>query len=219
MIAGAIFDLDGTLLDTMGMWSQVITDYLHTQGKAPKAGLLDDISAMSLLQAAAYCRKEYSLPYTDEEIVDAVLQRVRHFYLCEAKPMPNVKPFLAQLSSLGVRMCVATASDHTLIAHALKRCDMAHYFSQILDCIEAGHGKDAPDIYRQSLAHLGTPKEKTIVFEDATHAIETAKADGFLVASVYSPFEKDAERVRTLSDVHIDAYDNTEAFWQFAESL
>ena len=65
----------------------------------------------------------------------------------------------------------------------------------------------------------GYGREKTVIFEDATHAIETAKADGFLVASVYSPYEKDAVRVRTLSDVHIDAFDNMEAFWQFAEKL
>lgn len=219
MIEGAIFDLDGTLLDSMGMWMNVIFDYLRTVERVPKPGLMDTLSTMSLAQAAEFCRQDYALPFSVEQIVAEILKQIEHFYTYDAKPMPHVQEFLQELAAQGVRMCVATASDHALIERALRRCGMAHYFSQILDCIEVGHGKDEPIIYRQSLTHLGTPKEKTVIFEDATHAIETAKRDGFLVASVYSPYEQDPERVRTLSDVHIVTYDNTEAFWQFAESL
>ncbi|MGN0635126.1 MAG: HAD family hydrolase [Acutalibacteraceae bacterium] len=219
MIEGAIFDLDGTLLDTMGMWMNVIFDYLRAVDRVPKPGLMDTLSTMSLAQAAEFCRQEYALPFSVEQIVADILKQIEHFYTYEAQPMPHVQEFLQKLAAQGVRMCVATASDHSLIERTLRRCGMAHYFSQILDCIEVGHGKDEPIIYRRSLTHLGTPKEKTVIFEDATHAIETAKKDGFPVAAVYSPYEKDPDRIRTLADVWIDNYSETEPFWRFAQAL
>lgn len=219
MIEGAVFDLDGTLLDTMGMWSEVINIYLRSLGKEPKPDLMDTIWNMGLTQAGTFCKEDYDLSLTVPEIVQGILDQVSDFYRYEARPMPYVKEFLDALAAKGVRMTVATASDHQLIGEALERLGMRHHFSQILDCAEAGHGKDEPIIYRMALEHLGTSKEKTLVFEDATYAVDTLKKDGFLAVGIYSPYEKDKDKVRQLADTFIESYDQLNEFWQFAESL
>ena len=115
-------------------------------------------------------------------------------------------------------MCIVTASDRYQIEAALSRCSMAHYFDAIFTCSEVGHGKDEPVIFRKAMEHFGADRSSAVVFEDAIHAIQTAKADGFAVAAVFDSSEKRQAEIRDLSDCYIPDFEHTEGFWKFTSA-
>lgn len=100
---------------------------------------------------------------------------IEHFYRDEVHPKPGVVPFLKELRAKGVDVCIATATDCYLIESALRRCGIENLFDAIFTCSEVGHGKDEPVIFRRAMEHFGAQRGSTVVFEDAIHAIETAK--------------------------------------------
>lgn len=211
----AIFDFDGTLFDSMFIWDEVGEIYLHSLGLEPKPSLREDVRAMSLYQAAAYVRKEYGLSLSEEQIMEGINKTVEHFYIHEVLPKPGVIEFLERMKKTGAAMCIATASDRYQIEAALGRCGMEHYFEAIFTCNEVDHGKDEPIIFRKAMEHFEADRSNTIVFEDAIHAAQTAKADGFNVVAVYDSSEKRQDEIRRLTDCYIEDFEHTEDFWDF----
>lgn len=202
-IKGAIFDLDGTLLDSMSMWDNVGEQYLCSIGIRPKEGLSAILKDMSLQQGAEYMKKTYGVEKTSDEIIAGINAIVECFYTSKAQLKDGAAEFLQYLTERGVKMCIATATDKYLVEAALSRLGARAYFSEIFTCNGVGHGKDEPHIYEAACKRLGTSKESTLVFEDAAHAIETAKAAGFPVAGVFDASEENQKKVQELSDVYI----------------
>ena len=200
-LRGAIFDMDGTLLDSMQVWENAGEDYLRTLGCVPEEGVGELMKSMSLQQAALYCRERYALPLSVEEIMAGVNGRVERFYRQEARLKPGALDFLRTLSQRGVRMCLATATDLHLVEAALDRCGVRTYFSALFTCTQVGSGKDEPHIYRAALRHLGTGRADTLVFEDALYAARTAKGDGFVTVGVADAYEKNEGELERLSDI------------------
>ena len=215
----AIFDFDGTLFDSMYIWDNVSDTYLRSLGKTPTSTLREDVRALSLYQSACYFKKEYDLSLSTNEIVTGVNQIIERYYLYEVLPKAGVVEFLEQLKNSGVTMCIATATDRYLIESALKRCKMEHYFDAIFTCGEVGHGKDEPVIFRKAMESFDADLVETLVFEDALHAVCTAKADGFTVIAVADDSEMRQSEIYTLSDFYIDSFENTEAFWSFIKAF
>lgn len=203
-LKGAIFDFDGTLFDSMSIWDTAGEDYLRSIGYEPREGLRETLSTMSLHQAARYMREAYALPMSDREIMDGINKTVEDFYFYSAQPKPGVPEFLRKLQDEGVKMCVATATDRYQIEAALQRCRLDGCFEEIFTCTAVGHGKDEPQIFEAALEYLGTTKEETLVFEDAFHAVQTAKAAGFRVAAVYDAHEPRQAEVRALADFYLE---------------
>lgn len=210
----AIFDFDGTLFDSMFIWDSVGEIYLGSLGLKPKPSLREDVRTMSLYQAACYLRKEYDLSLSVEQIMSGVNQTVEHFYIYDVLPKPGVVSFLEQMKKAGIPMCIATATNRYLIEAALQRCGMMQYFDAVFTCGEIGHGKDEPVIFQIAMEHFGSERSNTIIFEDAIHAIQTAKADGFTVVAVYDTSEKRQDEIRTLADCYIEDFEHTEEFWK-----
>ena len=123
-------------------------------------------------------------------------------YACKTKIISGAGT-VNTLKEMGAKMCVATATDRYLVDNSLKKCGVREYFSEIFTCNEVGHGKDEPVIYEKALQYLGTKREKTVVFEDAIYAMETAKNAGFLVVGMFDKAEKDQRRVQNLADHYI----------------
>ena len=184
-IKGAIFDLDGTLLDSMHAWENVARDYILSRGAVPRSGLREAVRPLSLLQVAEYFKAEYGVTGEIQEIMDGVNKVIEGFYFERAVLKPGARELIASLEQEGVPMCIATATDRHLVEAALARNGIMSAFSGIITCTEAGSGKDEPEIFFQALALLGTPKEETAVFEDALYAVKTARAAGFKVVAVY----------------------------------
>lgn len=206
---GAIFDVDGTLLDSMFIWDTIGEAYLRTLGYTPKENLAEIFQTFTLEQSAEYYRKEYGVPLSCEEIVDGIHQMSEHFYTDTVQPKAGVAAFLALLKKHGVKMCIATATDRCCVEAALERCGIRKYFSGIFTCAEVGHGKTKPDIYRVANASLNTPKAETYVFEDACHAAQTAAADGFPVVAVYDASEKQQKELRRVAQVFLRSFEDT----------
>ena len=216
MIQGAIFDFDGTLFDSNYVWATAGERFFQSIGISPKPNLQEEIRTMSLYQSARYIRDEYRLSLTVEEIMEGINRTVEDAYFHEVQPKSGVLPFLHALKAAGIRMCIATATDRYQIDAALRRCDMLDFFEGIFTCSEVGHGKDEPIIFRKAMESLGTDRSNTIVFEDALHAVQTAKADGFMTIGIYDPDIQEQKQWLTLCDCYLTDFNQTEPFWKFA---
>ena len=216
MIQGAIFDLDGTLLDSMSLWDTLGEDYLRSLGKEPRENLAETFQTFTLEQSAQYYREHYGVGLSVEEIVAGIQGMIQDYYQTTVPLKPGAAEFLGELRSRGVKMCVATVTPQPLAEGALQRLGVREFFTGIFAC-RPGQGKEEPTIYREALAHLGTEKGKTIVLEDVVHGLRTAKRDGFLTAGVYDSHEERQEELRKWADCFLPSYRETADFWRCVE--
>ena len=203
MLKGAIFDFDGTLVDSMYIWDTIGEDYLRSLGKEPHEDLKETFMTLTLEEAAEYYRTHYGVTLSVKEIVDGVNTMVEGIYRTRVALKQGVADFLAQLKDNGTRMCIATVTDRYLVEETLDRLGILQYFSEIFTCAEVGYGKDKPIIYRKALEHLGTTKNETYVFEDSLFALKTGKAVGFTTVGVYDRHENRQDNLKNLADYYI----------------
>ncbi len=184
-LKGAIFDVDGTLLDSMPIWMEVGARYLESLGKVPEERLGERLFAMTMAEAAAYLNDTYGLEKEIPEIIGGVNAIVEKFYSEEAPLKPGAIELLNWMRDSGMKMAVATSSDYPLIEAAFKRLGIFEYFTEILTCSQVGVGKEKPLIYEKAAQAMDTIPEGTCVVEDALHALLTAKGAGFFTIGVY----------------------------------
>ena len=208
-LQSAIFDMDGTLLDSMHMWRGMYAQVVRDMGKEPQPDFVERVKPLTLKEAAVYCKGAHDLPMTVDEVVQRFEDRINTFYRTEVQAKPGLKEFLSLLKMEGVWMYVATATDRHLAQAALRHAGIDGYFRGIITCQEVGHGKDSPEIYERAMTRLQSNKRDTVVFEDALHAIETAKAAGFRVCAVYDSYaEAEQDKIRALSDYYIRSFED-----------
>lgn len=213
-IEGAIFDLDGTILDSMFIWNDIGYKFLEMKNIKVPAGADKQFTQMSLQQAAEYYIDHFDNTATIESIINDINMLVEGFYFNEVIKKDGIQEFLEHLKNKGVKMCVATATDKYMVEKALERNGLLHYFSEIYTCNGVGAGKDTAVIYDKSLEHLGTPKETTFVFEDAFYAIKTAKKAGYNVVGINDVSEpEDPEEIKKYCDYYINNYDEIYKFF------
>ena len=215
MIKGAIFDVDGTLLDSMPIWDTIANDYLLSLGIKEEKPLAPIFKSFSQAQAAQYYIDNYGLKLSPEEITAGVNAMIADFYENKVQLKAGAAEFLQKLCFFGVRMCIATATDSSLVTAALSRCGVLPYFSAVFCCSEYG-SKSSPEIYRAAAEHLGCEKAETWVFEDALHAASTAAKDDFPVAAVFDRAEKEPEELKKISRVYLEDMQDFSIFWKKA---
>jgi len=203
-IDGAIFDVDGVLLDTMPVWHDSAVRYLEHKGIEAEEGLGDKLFATTVTIGAEYLKKTYGLPESENEIRQGINDDMGAFYREEAEPKPGVLSLLNRMKAAGVRMSVATSTERECIMGAFDRLGMTDYFDAILTCDEIGATKDQPEIFMAAIDAMGTEIQNTWVFEDGLYSIKTASAEGFRIAGVYdSVSESDQDDIKKLSDVYL----------------
>lgn len=216
MIRAAIFDVDGTLLDSMGIWEDAGARYLKGRGIEPEAGLGEILYPMTLEEGAAYLKNQYGLEGEIPEIVEGVLETVKHFYYKEVKLKAGVKELLERMSRKGIPMVIATSSSRDHVEAAFQRLGIDSCFQRIFTCSEVGVGKNSPLIYQRAARYLQMRAEEICVFEDVLYAIETAKNAGFYTVGVYDRFSEDEQEqikckadryLRNLAEFHCQVYD------------
>lgn len=202
-----IFDMDGTLVDSMGFWRRLGVEYLHSKGvQEIPPEILRMLRPMTLSQSTALFADAFHLPGTQEEILAEMNDMMAVHYGHDVPLKEGIAEYLDHLRNQGVAVCVASATDKPLMELCLGRLGILDRFAFLLSCEEVGCGKDRPDIYHIATERLGGTPQETVVYEDAPYAIRTAKDAGFQVAAIYdegvSP-ERWAE-MSALADYRLD---------------
>lgn len=198
----AIFDMDGTLTDSMQYWKGLGREYLRSRGVTGDIeDLLLQIKTMTMAESAELFRRECGLPGTPEQIAGEMNDIMAEHYRSHVPLKEGVREYVQKLYGQGVRMCVASATAEDLMAACLGRLGMAEYFEFFLSCETIGKGKSQPDIYYMAARRLGAAPGCVAVYEDALYALETAGRAGFYTVAVYDVHQAEEwERMTALAD-------------------
>lgn len=184
-IKGAIFDLDGTLLDSMWVWEKVDTDFLGRRGFDVPADYQKAIAPMGFRETALYTIERFRLEESPEEIIQEWNEMAVRTYHEEVCIKPGTRDVLEYFRRQGVRIGVATASYSSLFEGCLRRNGVYDYFTAFTETSEVARGKGFPDIYLRAADKLGCPPSECVVFEDLHQGILAAKKAGFYTVAVY----------------------------------
>ena len=157
---------------------------------------------MFAAQAMPYVNQLFHFCKTDKEFFDFFNKEIRAFY-GKVKTKDGAIELLEHLNKLGVRMCVASATDLDNLNYALEVCGLAHYFETTMSCADIGAGKDKPDIYIAAKNALGMEADEICVFEDSYVAIETAKNAGFKTVGIFDKNNYGQDRLEASSIIYI----------------
>ena len=208
MIKGIIFDIDGVLLDSLGIWDDLGARYLLSIGVTPEEGLNEILFSMSMEQGSSYLNEHYHLQKTDAEVSAGISQMIEDFYFDEVLPKPGAKELLEFFKAKGIKMTAATSSPRIHVEKALERNGMLCFIDKLFTNTEVGESKHEPKIYNQAAAFLGTKPCETLVFEDSLYALKTAKDAGFVTIGVYDiKGEPDQEGVKNTGDHYVKELD------------
>lgn len=203
-IKGAIFDLDGTLLDSMGFWDNVGENFLVSQGRQPREDFREKYYVLSPRETAEMLIDEYGVPGTPDEIIDRMNAAAEVFYTNHVQPKPHAIELLEKLKSAEIKMALATATDRHLVEIAVNRLDIKKYFEGIVTCGEVGESKTKPDVYLKALSYIGSEIGDTALFEDAVVAAHTAKDAGFYTVGIYDDTcAENEEEMRSFCDEYL----------------
>ncbi len=186
MIKGVIFDLDGTLIDSMKIWTKIDRRLLRENGvENIPPDISDRVRKMTIEESAQYFIDEFRLECTNEYIIKRIEELVRTEYEENIPLKPYAKEILDFLDEKGVPYGVATATYKGLAEAVLKRCGIRERIQFLLTEIEYPLGKNFPDIFLGGAKRLGSEPEEVLVVEDSLHCIETAAKVGFVTAGIY----------------------------------
>ena len=214
-IKGVIFDVDGVLLDSMGIWTDLGARYLVSIGKTPEEGLAEILFSMSMEQGAEYLREHYSIGLTAEEIGTGLQDMLRDFYFYEVQAKPGAEQLLQAVRDAGLKISAATSSPRGHIERALDRNGLLGYVDRMFTNAEIGKSKHSPDIYDAAADYMGTAPGETCVFEDSLYALRTAAAAGYHTVGVFdSKGESDQEGLRGSAEIYIHELCEITALYQ-----
>lgn len=217
MIRGVIFDVDGVLLNSMPVWENLGELYLQRLGIEAEKDLGTRLYTMSLEESAEYMIGRYGLDKTPEQVIAEVNLEVKDFYENQVPLKEGVRQYLNEFRERGVPMVIATTGGRKNAEAALKRLKVFQYFQGIFTCSEIGSGKNEPDIYYTAALQIDTEPGQTWVFEDAYHAVRTAKQAGFRTVGVYDRAnDRDLARIWNTADIYLPEFKDFEQFWKRA---
>lgn len=206
-IKGAIFDMDGTLIDSLMLWNIIWKRFgiLFCENGNFLPSSEDDkaVRTMTLKDAMNHIHKQYNIGKTGDELFDSANKIMLDFYSNQVELKEGVAEFLEYCYNNGIKMCIASATDIELIKIAARHCDIEKYFMNILSCTDIGKGKDEPDIYKKALECLGTSAEETCIFEDSHIAICTADKLGCKTVGIYDKYNYGQNEIKKTSTVYI----------------
>lgn len=208
-LKAAIFDMDGTLVDSLKvwnvLWAKVGAEYLNDPQFLPRAEDDKKVRTLTLKDAMALIHANYGLGESADALFMRATQVMIDFYNEEVELKDGVLDFLEYCRSQGVKMCIASATAPDLIELALVHCGIENYFSKIFSCGTIGKGKSEPDVFLLAADFLGEDIANTWVFEDSLVAIETAVKIGMPTVGIYDRFNFGQEKIRKIATEYIDS--------------
>jgi HAD superfamily hydrolase (TIGR01509 family) len=205
LIESAIFDVDGTLLDTMPTWHDCGARFLAKKGIEAEPGLGDKMFVMTPDTSAKYLINTYGIDdMSVDEVSRALMQDMEDFYFHEAQPKKGALELLEDMKSAGIPMAVATATDGYCIKAAFERLGMMEFFSGIFWCDDYHTTKAEPVIFNAAAEAMNAQPEATWVFEDGLYAVNTASEAGYRTVGVYDVISrKDWPAMQDAADISV----------------
>lgn len=208
-IDAVIFDLDGSLVDSMWMWREIDIEYLGRFGIPLPENLQAEIEGMSFSETAVYFKERFQIPDSLEKMKEEWNQMAWDKYTHEVPLKPGIAEFLKGCKENGIQLGIATSNSRELVDNIASVHQLDNYFSCIMTACEVAHGKPAPDIYLAVAKKLGVSPQRCLVFEDIIPGIMAGKNAGMRVCAVedaYSAHDKTAKQ--KLANYYIeDFYD------------
>lgn len=204
---GVIFDLDGTLVESNGVWAQIDVEFLGKRGFAVPDDYGKIVSAMDFQQAAIYTKQRFGLEESVEEIRREWRDMAIWHYVNDIAAVSGAPEFVRALHTAGVRLALATASHAELFEPVLKRHGMFDCFDFFATTEQVERGKGYPDIYLFAAQGIGAKPEECAVFEDIIEGVRAAKLGGFTVcARLNDHYKPDRDEIRKSADVSFENY-------------
>ncbi|MDO5135168.1 MAG: HAD family phosphatase [Eubacteriales bacterium] len=189
-----IFDLDGTLVDSMWVWSQIDVDFLGKYKIPIPQGFQKELEGLSYTETAAYFKERFCLEESVEEIKEIWRDMAMDRY-CHAVPLkPGVRQFIPYLKEQGIQMAVASSNTESLIEAVLESQGIREYFDCIVTSCQVKKGKPAPDVYLEAARSLGADPSKCLVFEDIVAGLEAGKNAGMTVCAIDDDYSRSQEK-------------------------
>lgn len=182
-----IFDMDGTLLDSLSVWADSDREFITGLGFEYDHKHSLAMKKMHFDSACEYLVREFSLPLTAAETGERILKIVEEHYIKVVPLKDGAEEFLAAAKAAGIKMCIATSNKKSLAEASLKAKGIMDCMEFVITSDEVGGGKESPVIFLRAAEKLGAAPEETVVFEDSIHAVLSAKSAGFKVVGVYDP--------------------------------
>lgn len=206
-IEGAVFDLDGTLLDSSWVWEKVDEKFLGDRGFQVPDDYVDEISPLGAERAAVYTIERFGLNEDKDDIVREWIEMAKKEYATEVVCKTYAKEFLEELHKLNIKMAVATSSDRELFMKTLEREGILKYFQKIVTVDEVERGKGYPDIYEEAARRIKVNPHKCLVFEDILAGVTGASLGEFNVVAVFDEKSKhNWEKIKSISKYSINDY-------------
>ncbi len=183
-VRAAVFDLDGTLTDSMYIWNQAPQALVRQYGGDPPEDLARELKEMGRLEASRYMKERFGLACPAEALMAGINALVTEAYRSQVPMKPGADRLLRRLADRGIPCGIATASEAFQARAAMERLGLWRYFRFAVSCVQYG-GKTGPAVYLEAARRLGAAPEETVVFEDALYAARTARRAGFPVCGVY----------------------------------
>ena len=204
-IKAAIFDADGTLLDSMGQWNLVPYKYVKSLGVAADENIAEKLFTMTISEAAEFIIDEYKLSVTVEEAVEGMDAIIREFYKNDVKLKDGAGELLEFFKSRGIPMVIGTSTDRDCIEVGLERTGISAYFDRIYTSTEVGKSKEKPDLFIQAMEFMESSPDETIVFEDGLYSLKTAAALGMKTVGIFDEVSlSNQKELKELADLYVD---------------
>lgn len=206
-IKGIIFDLDGTLIDSMWLWKQIDIDYLAKHHIDLPDDLQDQIEGMSFTETAAYFKKRFKLADSIESIKNDWNEMAGVYYQEKVTLKKDTKKLLEHLKQAGFKVGIATSNSPELVESIIKRFDLRQYFDAIRTSCQVENGKPAPDVYLKVAQDLKLNPKSCLVFEDVKNGVQAGLNAGMKVCAVYDDFSKEVrEELENLAHYYIEDF-------------
>lgn len=202
-----LFDLDGTLIDSMSVWKDIDIEFLGNYGIELPADLQNSIEGMSFTETASYFKKRFQFKESVEEIKAIWNEMAYEHYTQYVKLKDGVLEFLSYLRSHKIKTGISTSNSIQLVQGVLKAKEIESYFDVVVTACQVNVGKPSPDIYLETARLLNVEPKNCLVFEDIPMGIMAGKNANMKVCTIYDDFSKNQDiKKRNLADYYINTF-------------
>lgn len=206
-IKAVLFDLDGTLIDSMSVWKDIDIEFLGDYGLELPDDLQHSIEGMSFTETAHYFKERFQFKESVEEIKDIWNKMAYEHYTTCVQLKDGALDFLNYLRDKKIKTGISTSNSVELVQGVLKAKNIEHLFDVVVTACQVNAGKPSPDIYLETARLLNVESKECLVFEDIPMGIMAGKNANMKVCTVYDDFSKNQDlKKRSLADYYINTF-------------